>query len=189
MQSVSSILISLGFTNLWLLFFRADTCVRLTNKWKLPYWRHPVDGVMISRRDDALARNKIIERVAPCGQWRCNGVRPSQWKNTGGTILWLCVPRGCGVVTLGSTYHSLPALLSAQTFPFFPDFFVLCMFVSFFCSFLQKTCLVWSPNTTLKTTSGHNWCTCILAWRCPFVVETCWSRVHPRTGHEDPEGE
>ena len=56
-----------------------------------------------SRRDDALARDGIIERVVLHGQ-ECSGiVRPSFRMNTGSIIPWLSVPWGCDVATLGST--------------------------------------------------------------------------------------
>ena len=59
--------------------------------------------MIVSRRDDALARDEIIERFARHGQECSGSVRPSFRMNTGSTILWLSVPRGCDVVTLGIT--------------------------------------------------------------------------------------
>jgi hypothetical protein len=44
----------------------------------------------------------------------------------------------CDVVKLGSTWRSFPAFRSFLTFPFFTDFYVLRMFVSFFSSLFQK---------------------------------------------------
>ena len=61
-----------------------------------------MDGMSISRLDDELARDEIIERDALHGQEFCGSVRPSRRKNTASTILWLSVPRGCDVLTLGS---------------------------------------------------------------------------------------
>jgi hypothetical protein len=132
--------------------------------------------MIISRPDDALARDEIIERDALRGQECCG----SHWGRRPAALFcgWV-YHGGCDVVTLGSTWRSFPAFRSFLTFPYFSDFYVLCMFVSFFSSLFQKTrlaspvpaCLVWSPNTTLKTTLGHNWCTCILAWKVPLWLK------------------
>lgn len=83
------------YFNLLRFFLRADTCGRLTNRWMLRLWRHPVDGMIISRRDDAPARDEIIERDALRGQECCGRVRPSLRQNTDSSILWLSVPRCC----------------------------------------------------------------------------------------------
>jgi len=144
-----------------------------------------------------------VETMHPLGSWWDNWAGCTAWtgmlrqsfrKKTGSTILCLSVPRGLRCCKSWQHLVLFPAFRSFLTFPFF-DFCVLCMFVSFFYSLLQKTRLaspvparvVWSPNTKLKTTCGHNWCTCILAWKCPLWLKHV-IKVHPRIGNEGPGG-
>ena len=59
--------------------------------------------MIVSSRDDAHARDEIIQWVALHGQLCSGSVRPPSRINTGSAIPWLSVPPGCDVVTLGSS--------------------------------------------------------------------------------------